>query len=86
MRSTSDQSVILVGGMRAPTVSGGSGGGNRTEGGAVVFGDVWRLGFAGARVAWQELEGVAQGYNNVLLRRCARLTRALCVRQGFYHT
>lgn len=51
-------SVVISGGIRAPTVTRGSGqgGGNETAGSALVFGDVWQLEFVGARAAWQKLD------------------------------
>lgn len=44
--------------MRAPTAFSGprQGSGNETDGSAIVFDDVWRLEFAGARVAWEKLD------------------------------
>lgn len=54
--SISPQSVVIIGGIRAPSASSIDKGGNRTEESAFVFGDVWRLELAAGRIEWQELD------------------------------
>lgn len=76
--STSPQSVVMVGGIRAPSASSIDNGGNRTDESAVVFGDVWRLELAAGRIVWQELDvdsWSSQGLQRLVRSRVGLLNR-----------
>lgn len=76
--SISPQSIVILGGIHAPSASSIDNGGNRTEESAVVFGDVWRLDLSAGRIVWQELDvdsRSSQGLRRLLRSRVGHLNR-----------